>query len=114
MQSVLDKFAPKRKRKPVAAGRSYFCRCGRPVFFRNSVCLACRTPLGYEPHLQQVYPLAPSGTNEQPEPGFWQLATDGVGSGKYMRCANLDSASGCNWLVSERELTDNPRRLCIA
>ena len=28
------------------APRAYRCQCGRPVFFRNSECLACRTPLG--------------------------------------------------------------------
>ncbi len=57
LQSLFDKIAPQKRRKPVAAGRAYFCRCGRPVFFRNSVCLACQTPLGYEPHLRQVFPL---------------------------------------------------------
>ena len=25
--------------------RTYECRCGRTVFFRNSICLACETPL---------------------------------------------------------------------
>ena len=102
-------MAPKRKRKPVAGGRAYFCRCGRPVFFRNSVCLACKTPLGYEPHLRQVLPLAPAS-----EPELWQLATDGVSSEKYLRCANLDSSAGCNWLVLEQDAADNPRKLCIA
>jgi hypothetical protein len=37
--------------------RAFNCRCGRPVFFGNSECLACRTPLGYEPTLQQLLPL---------------------------------------------------------
>ncbi len=109
IQPLFDKLAPKRKRKPVSAGRAYFCRCGRPVFFRNSVCLACKTPLGYEPHLRQVYPLEPAS-----EPGFWQLATGEARPGKYLRCANLDSPAGCNWLVSEQDAAANPRLLCIA
>lgn len=109
IQSLFDKIAPKKKRKPVAAGRAYFCRCGRPVFFRNSVCLACHTPLGYEPHLRQVHPLIQS-----PEPELWQLASEGAGQGKYRRCANLDSPAGCNWLVSEAETDGNPRLMCIA
>src|SRR5580698_3492462 len=107
IQSLLDKIAPKRKRKPLAASRAYFCRCGRPVFFRNSVCLACRTPLGFEPHLRQVHPLEPAAA-----PDMWQLATVGAGTGKYRRCANLESAAGCNWLLSEAELENNPRLLC--
>jgi len=106
--SLFDKLAPKRKRKPVAAGRAYFCRCGRPVFFRNSVCLACNTPLGYEPHLRQVYPLTPG-----PEPDTWELALD-AGHSKYRRCANLVTPAGCNWLIAEHELDGNPRELCIA
>ncbi len=113
--SLFDKFASRKvarpKRRPVAATRAYFCHCGRPVFFRNSVCLACNTPLGYEPHLRQVFPLQPG-----PEPGIWQLAeglSQNVG-GKYRRCPNLDSPAGCNWLIPEAETVDNPRLLCIA
>jgi hypothetical protein len=109
IQPLFDKIAPKRKRKPVAAGRAYFCRCERPVFFRNSVCLACQTPLGYEPHLRQVFPLIQS-----PEPELWQLASEGASTLKYRRCANLDSPAGCNWLVSEAEIEGNPRLMCIA
>jgi hypothetical protein len=109
IRSVFDRLAPKRKRKPVAASRAYFCRCGKPVFFRNSICLACNTPLGYEPHLQQVYPLAAG-----PESGTWQLASDGARDAKYLRCANLDSPAACNWLVSEPEMEGNPRLVCIA
>ena len=109
IHTLLDKFAPKKKRKPVSAGRAYFCRCGRPVFFRNSVCLACRTPLGYESQLRLVYPLEPAA-----QPDIWQLATPGASPKTYRRCANLDSPAGCNWLVAEAELEHNPRRLCIA
>jgi len=109
IRSVFDRFTSNRKRKPVAAGRAYFCRCGKPVFFRNSICLACNTPLGYEPHLQRVYPLAAGS-----EPGTWQLASDGAPDGKYLRCSNLDSPAACNWLVSEPEMEGNPRLVCIA
>jgi hypothetical protein len=85
------------------------------VFFRNSICLACGTPLGYEPHLRKVYPLVSrSEESSGSEPGFWQLENDGVDPGNYRRCANLDSAAACNWLVSERELEGNPRLMCIA
>ena len=109
LPSLLDKIAPRRNRKLVAAGRAYFCRCGRPVFFRNSVCLACNTPLGYEPHLRQVYPLAPGA-----EPDSWLLAIDPASTAKYRRCANLETPAGCNWLVGENEIEGNPRLVCIA
>ena len=121
-QPLIDQIAPKKgsqkmarkpKRKPLATPRAYFCRCGRPVFFRNSVCLACNTPLGYEPHLRQVFPLEPvSKEQSASDSEAWKLAADGVTAGSYYRCANLNTPAGCNWLVSETE--GNPRLLCIA
>jgi hypothetical protein len=65
--------------------RRYSCQCGRPVFFRNSLCLACNTPLGYEPFAGLIYPL----TDETAR--------------KYRRCRNLNSPSACNWLVPAGE-----------
>ena len=76
--------------------RSFRCRCGRPIFFRNSQCLACGTPLGYHPQRLQMWPLAPAGPNR------WRHAgrLEGRGRGPALaRCANLESAAACNWLV---------------
>jgi hypothetical protein len=107
--SLFDKFAQSKKPKPVAAGRSYFCRCGRPVFFRNSICLACQSPLGYEPHLRRIFPLTQIANSDS-----WELACEPGLSGKYRRCANLETPAGCNWLVAERDLEGNPRQMCVA
>jgi hypothetical protein len=80
---------------PRGAGRNYRCVCGRPVFFRNSKCLACNTPLGYEPHHSWLLPLTPG-----PQPDSWQaIGETGDDAPVYFRCANFDSAAGCNWLV---------------
>jgi len=106
---LFDKFAAPRKRKPLAAGRAYFCRCGRSVFFRNSICLACQTPLGYEPHLRRVFPLTPSSDAE-----WWQIAAESPNPQRYRRCANLDTPAACNWLLAEPELEGNSRQVCIA
>ena len=46
--------------KQPTAPRAFRCQCGRPVFFGNSQCLACGTPLGYEPELAQMLPLQPA------------------------------------------------------
>ncbi|WP_438020433.1 putative zinc-binding metallopeptidase [Sorangium sp. So ce315] len=81
--------------KEPTAPRAYRCQCGRPVFFRNSECLACKTPLGYEAERCQVLPLKPGPTE-----GTWQRWDDTADPPRrYGRCANFDSASGCNWLV---------------
>jgi hypothetical protein len=85
--------------------RSFSCRCGRPIFFGNSICLGCRSPLGYEPHLGLLAPLEPGGAQDS-----WKLVNN-AGTGSYRRCQNLDSPSGCNWLVREDA---TQRKLCIS
>ncbi len=94
--------------EPVSS-RAYRCRCGRPVFFRNSICLACKTPLGYEPSLARVIPLDPG-----PEPEIYVPANAPPDQGeKYLRCANFASAAQCNWLIP-RSQTANGITLCQA
>jgi hypothetical protein len=82
--------------------RSFRCRCGRPVFFRNSLCLGCSSPLGYVPVRSEVLALAPGDA-----PGTWRVPDD---ARAYKSCANLHSAAGCNWLVA----ADDPAEYCIA
>ncbi|MCW1885955.1 putative zinc-binding peptidase [Luteolibacter flavescens] len=86
-------------------GRTYRCSCGRPVFFRNSVCLACGSMLGYEPERVDMRALLP-GTIA----GTWTLAGDEAPAQAYRRCANLDSPAGCNWLLPSEHASD----LCIS
>jgi hypothetical protein len=52
---------------PLLAGRNFRCQCGQPVFFRNSKCLACGTPLGYDCERGLLLPLMPG-----PQEGTWQ------------------------------------------
>lgn len=52
---------------PLLAGRNYRCHCGQPVFFRNSKCLACNTPLGYDCERGLLLPLMPG-----PREGTWR------------------------------------------
>ncbi|MBC7699371.1 putative zinc-binding metallopeptidase [Aquabacterium sp.] len=84
--------------EPVSS-RAYRCRCGRPVFFRNSVCLACQTPLGYEPTQARVIPLDPGQ-----EPKLFVPANAPQGQAeRYVRCANFASAAECNWLIPQSQ-----------
>jgi hypothetical protein len=85
--------------------RAFRCDCGRPVFFRNSHCLACNAPLGYEPELGELRALQPGA-----EPGLWRLTGDQTTRGDYRRCANFDSPAGCNWLVPAEEASP----FCVA
>ncbi|MEO5661071.1 MAG: putative zinc-binding metallopeptidase [Polaromonas sp.] len=105
---------------PLLAGRNYHCQCGQPVFFSNSRCLACQTPLGYDPERGSLLPLMPG-----PQPGSWQewrasaasLAkpantantantanadanrADNEAVPLYKNCLNLTTPARCNWLV---------------
>jgi len=83
------------------ARRAFRCRCGRPVFFRNDVCLACGTPLGYDPELVLLRPLAPTRDPQV----LRAMRTRGVGATlpltTYRRCANWTSAAPCNWLLRD-------------
>ncbi len=94
------------RRPGLSTPRAFRCQCGRPVFFRNSRCLACDTPLGYDPARRRLLPLEPSPRGE----GLWRRHGGSLRSTEYRRCANLDSAAGCNWLVERKD--DNPLCRC--
>ncbi|RZI83518.1 MAG: hypothetical protein EOP38_12320 [Rubrivivax sp.] len=100
-------------RKAPVAPRAYRCQCGRPIFFRNSRCLNCQTPLGYEPFLTKVVPLQ---AGEAPD--SWTIfGTEGAQAQHYRRCANLQTAAACNWLIPQatalQDDADTPS-LCTA
>ena len=84
------------------AGRSFRCRCERPIFFRNSLCVGCQAPLGYEPELGELKALTPGAT-----PDTCRIDGSEV---EYRQCANLHTPAGCNWLVCPTDAS----LLCIA
>jgi hypothetical protein len=105
---------PPRSHAPIAP-RAYTCRCGRPVFFRNSQCLACKTALGYAPERRRLLPIEPAPD----APGWWRAALPSGRSAaaRWRRCSNLETAAGCNWLIAatDRQLRDHPEApLCKA
>jgi hypothetical protein len=81
--------------------RSYRCRCGNRIFFRNTLCLACRSQLGYLPDDGRMVALDPGST-----PGTWR--TDGRDEDLKF-CANRDSPAICNWMTFAR----NANGYCI-
>jgi hypothetical protein len=100
--SVARQMSANWKSREAKLSRSFRCQCGRPVFFLNSLCIACQTPLGYLPARHAVVPLTADGA-----PDRWRVPDD---DHAYKRCANLDSPAGCNWLLS----ADDPQALCVA
>lgn len=78
--------------------RAFSCACGRPVFFRNSECLACHRPLGYAAERGMLLPLEAAGE------GGWRRVGAARSAPRYARCANLDTVTGCNWLLAAAEV----------
>ncbi len=80
-------------------GRSAFrCRCERPIYFQNSLCLGCQAPLGYIPDLQLLCSLTPA-----PQPETWIIDEEPDAVKTWKRCGNFQSAAGCNWLIEAEE-----------
>jgi hypothetical protein len=73
------------------------CRCGRPLFFRNSKCLGCGAEVGYDPELALLLILPDGATPPcRISPGRGRRGAERT----YLRCANYSRATGCNWLVA--------------
>ena len=91
--------------------RVYTCRCGRPIFFRNSQCLHCKRALGFDPGQCAVIALEPMPPDAV-EAGNALRAVSGETSLQYRRCANFEQPARCNWLISENDVTGNPLCRC--
>ena len=82
--------------------RTFLCRCGNHIFFRNSLCLGCQAALGYLPDEARLLPLEPG-----PRPGTWDA---GGGRPLLKYCGNREMPARCNWMLA----ADDPNSLCIA
>lgn len=89
------------------------CHCGQVVFFENSVCLRCGSALAFHPEQGRIVSLLPAELE-----GRWVLhkdfASDKPSINTWQRCANLDSAIQCNWLVSPSQDIHEVGDLCLA
>ena len=84
----LDTQSKTRDERVARHSRSYRCRCGNHIFFDNTLCLACRSPLGLLPDEGRVVALDPG-----PTPGTWRV--EGRSElGTF--CANRDSPAACS------------------
>lgn len=82
--------------------RSYKCRCGTAIFFRNTQCLSCSAQLGFLADSLSLAALDPG-----PEPGT--VRAEG-GNRPYKYCGNRESPALCNWLLA----AGDPLSLCVA
>jgi hypothetical protein len=81
--------------------RDFICpNCGQRLSFENSVCLSCRSRLGFSLDDMALLVIAPGEESEH---------AGAVDSSQYQLCANLHLAE-CNWLVEKSPV----RRLCTS
>jgi hypothetical protein len=104
LEALTNRLTTHRKFRQTAErlSRSYQCRCGTAIFFRNTQCLNCKSPLGYLPDALSLVALNPG-----PDPDT--ICTDGSDR-SYKYCRNRQTPALCNWLV---EVSD-PNALCTA
>ncbi|WP_416136229.1 zinc-binding metallopeptidase family protein [Aquabacterium sp. A7-Y] len=77
------------------------------MFFRNSTCTACGTPLGFVASRVTLLPLEPAEDKDT-----WRALGD-VATSVYRRCGNFLTPAGCNWLIEDDD--SRPRSvLCVA
>lgn len=86
--------------------KRYRCQCGNAVFFRNSICLICKSPLGFDATLGLLIPLKRSIRNLNSE--IWEQfgevdTAENLLDKQYRRCANLQTPAACNWLLDSTE-----------
>jgi hypothetical protein len=92
------------------ASRTYQCRCGRPVFFRNTQCVLCGSQLGFITERLTMAALVPDAA-----PDLWKIAGDESGA-SYRCCARRLGASACNWMIRADTGGDHasPGAQCLA
>ncbi|WDG19272.1 zinc-binding metallopeptidase family protein [Microbacterium sp. Clip185] len=68
--------------------RAFRCRvCGNALYFENSVCTSCGTPLGFSRAEGEIVPVDSTGRYVDPSGVVWHV------------CRNL-GLSGCTWLAA--------------
>jgi hypothetical protein len=104
IESLTNRLTKQRKFRQTAENlsRSYQCRCGTAIFFRNTQCLNCKAPLGYLPDTLSLVAFNPG-----PDPHT--ICADGRDH-LYEYCGNRETPALCNWLVEGSD----PNTLCIA
>lgn len=92
---------------------AYRCACGAAIFFRNSQCLSCGRTLAYEPLSARMVSLVAHHDSTGGAGDTWRIEGDADGAA-FHRCANYQTAAGCNWLRPAGITSHHDRGLCVA
>ncbi len=83
--------------------RSFSCRCGNTIYFENSVCVVCRSELGWCPGCESLSAIESVGGQE------YRCGNAACGMMLY-KCHNYEEHQVCNRCV--RSATAEPAGLC--
>ena len=72
--------------------QTFSCRCGNPLFFENTHCLACESEVGWCPACRHIVALAPLDS------GGYRCTHEGCGTA-LMKCHNYAVENVCNRMV---------------
>jgi len=72
--------------------RTFTCTCGNRLFFENSVCLQCQTPVGWCPTCSSLVPLTADAQ------GHLTCGNPQCGTHLF-KCVNYTAEDICNWTV---------------
>ena len=78
--------------------------CGHQIYFENTLCVNCKSPLGYLPVLDGM-----SSLKETDGRVFKALAPKAKGN-LYKKCRNFQQENVCNWMVP----ADDPIEFCLS
>jgi hypothetical protein len=79
--------------------KRFKCTCGRRIFFDNTSCVSCGSPVGFDPERIEVLTLRPVSAARY-------VSTAGL---EYRYCGNGIEHEVCNWLVP----AGSGQRLCL-
>ena len=74
--------------------KAFYCqRCDERLFFENTLCLSCSSPLGFLPDRRSLAVIEPAEGENHRTP------CDPEEGGEYRKCANYVNENACNWMV---------------
>lgn len=78
--------------------------CGSLIYFENTICLTCSSPLGYLPFLDNMSSLESVGGNR------WKSLAPSSQGMIYKKCQNYHQENVCNWMIPET----HPNQFCFS
>jgi len=74
--------------------------CGHQIYFENTLCLSCGSPLGYLPILDHMSSL------QAVDGKYWKSLAPQAHEMAYRKCQNYEKENVCNWMIESNDPCD--------